>query len=335
MNSPMTPEEMKNRYVYQVGRFLPPKSRPEIEKEIRSLIDDMLEARCQGADPTEEDMKAVLAELGRPSELAAKYNDSKMYLIGPAYFPLYVRTLIIFEAIVGIGVLVSIVTSLIMRTFEPSDVFSIVSAALGVLGVVTLAFFLIERQGMKLDDLFEAEAYLPPVPEAKAKISRSEPIVTMIFATIFLVLIVGFPQVFGFWDAEAGRMITIFNLDVVHASAYLFVIGFLCEIARSVAELFEGRYTLRLLAVTIPTRIINLAATLYFMTSQIVWNPNLPAELVLRFPDAMQQIAFAEVAQVFTTTIIVIAVFGTVVDLISITSKSILYGRKDYSIKGK
>ena len=335
MNNSMSPEEMKKRYVYQVGRFLSPKARPEIEKEIESLIDDMMEDRCKGAEATEADMKAVLAELGRPSELAAKYNDSKMYLIGPAYFPLYVRTLLIFEVIVGIGVLVSIVTNLIMRTFVPDEVFGIASAALGVFAVVTVAFFLIERQGVKLDDLFEAEAYLPPVPEKKARISKSESIITIVFATLFLILIVGFPQVFGFWDTGAGRMITVFNLDVVHSSAYLFVIGFLCEITRGIAELLEGRYTLRLLAVTIPTRIFSLAATLFFMTSQVVWNPKLPAELLRLFPDAMQSISFTEMSQVFTTTIVVIAIFGTVVDLIASTSKSILYGRKDFSRQGK
>lgn len=89
MDNQQYAKDQINRYVYQVSRFLFGKNKEDIEKEIRSLIDDMLETKCQGREPDKADIEAVFAELGKPSVLAAKYNDSKRYLIGPDLFPIY------------------------------------------------------------------------------------------------------------------------------------------------------------------------------------------------------------------------------------------------------
>src|ERR1035437_7863227 len=95
-------QEQINRYVYQVSRFLMVKNKEDIEKEIRTLIDDMLDEKCQGRPATQNELDAVFTELGKPMELAAKYNDNKRYLIGPALFPIYWRVL----GYVSIGVVI-------------------------------------------------------------------------------------------------------------------------------------------------------------------------------------------------------------------------------------
>ena len=53
------------RYVYEVGQNLSGKNRQDIEKEIRSLIEDSLEARTQseGRPADDEMMVSVLKEL--------------------------------------------------------------------------------------------------------------------------------------------------------------------------------------------------------------------------------------------------------------------------------
>lgn len=40
--------ELIDRYIYAVTKKLPQKQREDIEKELRTLIDDMLEERCAG-----------------------------------------------------------------------------------------------------------------------------------------------------------------------------------------------------------------------------------------------------------------------------------------------
>ena len=154
MDKKLTPEEMKRRYLYQVSRFLPTKGWEETEKEIISLIDDMVEGRCGDRAPTAEDMQAIIAELGKPSELAASYNDSKMYLIGPAIFPLYKKALLIMECIGITATILKLILSGIDGSFVSQDITEIFTGIFSVFAMVTIVFFIIERQGVKLDDLF-------------------------------------------------------------------------------------------------------------------------------------------------------------------------------------
>ena len=85
---------MKNnyieRYIFAVTRYLPAKTQGDVEKELDALIEDMLAQRCDGTAPTEEDIRAVLKELGPPEELAARYSDDgKKALISGTYYLIY------------------------------------------------------------------------------------------------------------------------------------------------------------------------------------------------------------------------------------------------------
>lgn len=77
--------DMVERYVHQVGRYLPKKERDEIQTELRSLILDQLDDRYPTA-PTSAQIAAVLTELGDPRQMAASYGGQH-YLIGPALYP--------------------------------------------------------------------------------------------------------------------------------------------------------------------------------------------------------------------------------------------------------
>ena len=79
--------ELIDRYVYAVTRRLPARLRNDIDKELHSLIEDMLEARCGGLMPEDRDVRVILTELGTPSELAMRYMpEGRDHLIGPAYY---------------------------------------------------------------------------------------------------------------------------------------------------------------------------------------------------------------------------------------------------------
>mgnify|MGYP001428747841 CR=1 FL=1 len=81
-------------YVADVGRRLPEKMRPEIENELRSLLEDMLEDRArQAGRPADEEMASVLLkEYGSPAKIAASYLPER-YLVGPDLFPTYLQVL--------------------------------------------------------------------------------------------------------------------------------------------------------------------------------------------------------------------------------------------------
>lgn len=83
----MSVQELKERYVYAVSRLLPHKMREDISAELDTLIEDMLEERCQDRPAEEKDLRVVLAELGSPSEMAEPLRpDKDKCLIGPPYF---------------------------------------------------------------------------------------------------------------------------------------------------------------------------------------------------------------------------------------------------------
>ena len=62
--------------------------------ELETIIQDMLEERCEDVTQTERDIKVVLTELGTPNELASKYKgETQDCLIGQPYYSLYVYVL--------------------------------------------------------------------------------------------------------------------------------------------------------------------------------------------------------------------------------------------------
>jgi hypothetical protein len=84
---------LTDRYVADTLRSVPEKSRGEIERELRSSIDDAMEARLGRGESREAAEVAVLTDLGDPAKLAAAYSGPPRYLIGPNSYHYYVRTL--------------------------------------------------------------------------------------------------------------------------------------------------------------------------------------------------------------------------------------------------
>ncbi len=147
--------ELIQRYVRQVGRYLPPKERAEIEAELLSQIHDQLEDRY-AASPSEPEVVAVLTEWGYPYRLAASYNRDQ-YLVGPDLYPfmmtilrygwLLIPMIVIFLGI--FGVLVSptqtaLLTALMEMTWAMVVAISIFSA------VVVLIFAVIQHNSAEI-----------------------------------------------------------------------------------------------------------------------------------------------------------------------------------------
>ncbi len=100
-------------YVAEVGSHLPEKTRADIEKEIRSLIEDSLEDASRAQDrPIDEDLEVeVLKKLGSPAKLAESYLPAR-YLIGPELFPAFLSVLRVVLPITAVVVVMVIGLSL-------------------------------------------------------------------------------------------------------------------------------------------------------------------------------------------------------------------------------
>lgn len=330
-----------DRYVYQVSRFLTGKNKDDIEKEIRTLIDDMLDTRCQDRYASKDDLTAVFAELGKPSELAARYNDSKRYLIGPALFPIYSSVLKVVLGFVIAATLLSNVLSIISGSFTWTNLGNIFSEALGFFAIVTIVFAFVEWKGLsidaifsgemdgKMDGIFNGKINLPPVPEMKARISRSEPIVGLVFLGIFIVVFAFAPQYIGFWNAEGAEFVSIFDLAVIRSVLWIFLISFAASAVKEIIKLIEGRYTIRLMLVTIFCNAVNLILVIYIIRNYPIWNDNFPAQFM-----AAAQISGLTILRdnwnLITRDICIgLIAFGTTVDTLSCIIKTLVYGLRN------
>jgi hypothetical protein len=146
--------EFIDRYVAEVGRQLPAKMRADIESEIRSTLEDMLEDRSQKTGrPVDEALQCeVLKEYGAPEKVAGSYLPPR-YLIGPRIYPQFELVLrIVLAVIVGVG-LFRLGMVVVQETpaagaffqLAAKAVLEIMGSAIAVLGNVVLVFVILEK----------------------------------------------------------------------------------------------------------------------------------------------------------------------------------------------
>lgn len=271
--------ELIDRYVYAVTRRLPARLRNDIDKELHSLIEDMLEARCGGLMPEDRDVRVILTELGTPSELAMRYMpEGRDHLIGPAYYSQYKMVTGIVLASVTFGLVLSGFISFFTDSREAlyftlfSWIGTLITGLIAAFGAVTFIFAVFERKNVALNFGGSELDSLPPVPEKKSVIPKGEPIAGIIFSVIFCVIFLAAPQIICAKFGADQPFIPVFNVDLIHQLWYIFVALTILGIARESFKLYEGRYTKRLAIVTVVTDILSAALTLVLLSSQQILN---------------------------------------------------------------
>ena len=191
-----------DRYVAEVGRRLPlVKGREDIEKELRSTLEDMLEDRAQRAGrPADEAMEIeMLKEYGAPDKVAATYNPHP-YLIGPRMFPFFIMILKI--VLFALTIAFVVITGIKIANLSPAlagpefakaigeGLAGIVSAAFGAFGNIVLVFAILERfvpaSEFKMNEEKEWDpASLTKEPEPN-DVKPLEPILAIVFTFIVL-----------------------------------------------------------------------------------------------------------------------------------------------------
>jgi len=209
-----------DRYLYDVTRRLPEGERGELRRELRANIDDMLPENA-----TDADMEALLLELGDPALLAEKYRQKPRYLISPAVFERYIRTLQRVLPLVG-GIL--LVVGLALGGFEAvrsGGIAQIIatalekgfsmgfSGALQTLFWITLGFFIAERAGASAN----AKPWQPSaLPEIPPQIKRAIPLSDSIAELVVILLTSAAAMLFcsGKWPLDT--MLSYEGVEVQH-----------------------------------------------------------------------------------------------------------------------
>ncbi|WP_299175029.1 hypothetical protein [uncultured Brevundimonas sp.] len=150
--------ELVERYLKAVAAQLPKATRDDIVAELRDEIMgriEALEARL-GRAPDDDEVEALLREVGHPLTVAARYRSGPQALIGPELYPWWmfaVKTaLAVMVCVTLIGLAARVLSGdLYMGEAIGQSFAALFSGAVSVIGVITLIGFILERQEKKPD----------------------------------------------------------------------------------------------------------------------------------------------------------------------------------------
>ena len=200
---------MIDQYIFEVGENLPEKLRADLEKEIRSLIEDTLEERSRTySRAIDDDMIAeVLKEFGSPEKMAASYQPQR-YLIGPKLYPTFILVLKIVSSIVLVLALIGLGVEAAQGSNSYSSIFELILHSVGtvfqslltVLGNIVFIFAMIERfvpQGIEKEKEWDPRS-MKKIEEPD-KISRFEQGWIILWSSIAILLFNFYPQLLRVW----------------------------------------------------------------------------------------------------------------------------------------
>ena len=264
------------RYIHQVGRYVPGKERAEIEAELRSQIQDQLEDRYGGA-PTEAEVADVLKELGDPRRMAASYGGDQ-YLVGPDLYPIMMMVLRRGWVLVPpIAILVRVLAALLGD--ESGNFINLLLESIGgafqatfiFTGIVVLIFAILQHSGEDLDEITGSEKGFDPLalPEVDipAEVDRFEAIFGIAFGTFVVLVLLYFLRVGGltlrFNLAEPGDVIAVSIPWLIGLIAIV-----TAQVVLQLAVLLRGRWNVPLWLVSVALQVAGAFALYY-----VLWLP--------------------------------------------------------------
>lgn len=212
-------------YVAEVGKRLPLRSRKDIQAELRSTLQDMLDDRSQKAGrPADEAMESeLLKEYGSPEKVAATYHRTQ-YLIGPRLYPFFVRVLQIVISVLSIVLLVTLGVKLGSQPLTGMDLAraigeglaNILGGAIGAFGNIALVFAVLERvlppseqESFKDGQAVEWDPASLKQEAAKPEVRLWEPITRILFTVAALVIFNFYPQIVAVGFLRSGQWVSI------------------------------------------------------------------------------------------------------------------------------
>lgn len=270
------------RYVYDVTRRLPEKDREEVSRELTSNICDMLPEEAD-----DDAVEAVLRQLGPPAALAGSYRQKQRYLISPAVYDDYIRTLKWILPLVGVIVLIVGAVLGAIEAIEGGQAqlgafiggalgrgLSMgISAALQALLWTTVGFVIYERVRPNAGESLYGEWKLEDLPTTqthdKARIPRSDSIAELVIAVVFGVAILlfctgAFPIAFSL-RVEGQVVQGLFSETFLAACIPIVTALVLLTVAECVVKIVVRRWTPLVCGVTVLDNVISVPLLIYLI----------------------------------------------------------------------
>jgi hypothetical protein len=278
---------MLDRYIHEVGRYLPRKNREDIQVELRSSVVDTLEDRF-GENPSEEQVAELLKEFGRPREVAASYFPQGQYLVGPALYPLFrMVSWIVVVAVLGAQLLAWGVGMLVEgETFSALAMLaSLVNSVPASLGWVLITFMILQRLDAR--PYLKEENWDPkqlPEIESGEEIKPGETIVGLVFSVLFLGLVTLAPQWIGFITTPGGKF---YPNPVILDNLTLIQVALLANVLFDVYQLSRRQWELATRLIKMGLEVLSIFVLVVLVQGHNAW---LAARSAGGFLDAIEAI---------------------------------------------
>jgi hypothetical protein len=332
-------------YVSEVGRRLPRNTRRDIEAEIRSILQDMLDERSQkSGKPVDEEMTLeVLKAYGAPEKVAATYQGER-YLIGPRLYPIFTLVLRIALTVIGVLAAIGLGVAVYQTTLTPLNAFetifkaiaNFIATAFTALGNIVIIFAIIEwalfRAGAKVDfkglpkeKEWDPRSLTKLSPPNLVKMGEAITEIVGCFAAIFIFNF--YPQVIGFgvangnWYVGAGSatFTPLLSEAFFHFVPYLTLVWAL-TIILDIILLRMGHWNALTRLSLIGLRIVNIVIAAAML--------GVPSLLAITTASLTPTLGSAEAAQTLMTVLSLavrvalwLSIFGNTVEIIRTVSR--------------
>lgn len=242
-------QEIIEKYIYAVIKHLDVKKRDSVKKELNNSIHDSLNKRTAGRKAQEADVYAVLEEIGKPSDVAEKYmNSRKTSLIRGVYFRNYKRVLLFVLPLVAIICAICTYTLSIVNKDDwlkcvTSCSKSVIFGIVFYFCVITLIFVVLQKWNIKFDG--ENVRLLPSVPDEANKHSNFKSYLTILFMFVMGLITYINPSML-FYATENGKKVGIFDEGVFHQLDYLIIVILVIVLIRECSVIVSKRMSVKL-----------------------------------------------------------------------------------------
>jgi hypothetical protein len=288
--------ELIDRYVREVGRYLPRKNRADIQAELQSTLVDTLEARVAG-EPSRDDEIELLQEFGSPQTVAASYWPEGQYLIGPRLFPL-------FRMVVGIVLIVFVIVQLVLLGIAVvfnQEVLTFLSV-LDILGemvgsvftafsIIVIVFAILQRFDVRPETDQEWDPRDLPNIEETDTINRGGTVAEITFSLVIIAILLFLPDKIGVVISPGLEV--ILN-PVIVSYIPVIILSIMLGIALDVILLLRGRWETSTRLAKIGTNLFGIYVLYLLITSHNSWLAQEEAAGFLSFLGSISEDLFAD-----------------------------------------
>ncbi|MET7807538.1 permease prefix domain 1-containing protein [Micromonospora chersina] len=300
---------LTDRYLAATLRAVPQQRRAELADELRASIEDMIEDRTAGGQDRGAAEREVLTELGNPEQLAARYTDRRLQLIGPRYFLVWWRVLRVL--LTFIPAIVGVVTGVVKATVggEPgaaigAGVASGLQTAVQIAFWVTLCFAVLERTDTSLN---LPEWTVDQLPEEARE--RQVSLVDSCASIVFLLVAIAFLpwQHFQPWLSGDGSRLPMIDPALWSFWLPALIVVLVATMGLEIAKYRAGRWTWPLVAVNAVLNLAFAGPLVWLLLTERLLNP----ALIERFA-WLREGGAEDVAQIATVVTAVVVVWDVI-----------------------